>query len=110
DADALNAASDKVGPPLKTYPIGFCRHIRDLVWARAMADEALRRLIGEDVLVRRVFIFLKGQYFQNAVQLGNLYVDVANDTVWVDKPKLEWMPVADVPYENVERWAAFADV
>ncbi|HYD85516.1 MAG TPA: hypothetical protein VEA63_15725 [Opitutus sp.] len=110
DADARNAASDKIGPPLKTYPIGFCRHIRDLVWARAIADPAFRKLIGEGVLVRRVFIFLKGQYFQNAVQLGNLYVDVANDTVWVDKPKLEWMPVADVPYENVERWATFADV
>lgn len=97
-------------PALAAYPIGFCRQIRDRVWDRAIADEAFQKLIGREVVLKKVFILLKGQYFQNAVQLGNLYVDVANDTVWPDKPKLEWAPIAQVVYENVDGWPRFAAV
>lgn len=95
---------------LASYPVGFCRQIRDQVWARATADGEFQRLIGRDVVVRPVFILLEGRFFQNAVQLGNLYVDVANDTVSVDEPRCEWMPISRVPYENVESWPQFAGV
>lgn len=95
---------------LATYPVGFCRQIRDQVWDRAIVDPAFQALIGRDVIIKKVFILLKDRYFQNAVQLGNLYVDVANDTVWIDKPKLEWQPIADVAYENVDSWPVFAAV
>lgn len=97
-------------PSLATYPVGFCRQIRDQVWDRVLADPAFQALIGRDVILKKVFILLKGQYFQNAVQLGNLYLDVANDTVWIDKPKLEWHRIADVDYENVDNWPSFAAV
>lgn len=97
-------------PSLASYPIGFCRQIRDRVWERALADEEFRALIGHDVILKKVFILLKGQYFQNAVQVGNLYVDVGNDTVWTEKPKLEWAPVADVEFENVDEWPRFNEV
>ncbi len=97
-------------PNLATYPVGFCRQIRDQVWDRALADPAFQALIGRDVILKKVFILLDGRYFQNAVQLGNLYVDVANDTVWTDKPKLEWKPISDVAYENADSWPRFAAV
>ncbi|MBS0632047.1 MAG: hypothetical protein JSS11_09050 [Verrucomicrobia bacterium] len=97
-------------PSLATYPVGFCRHIRDQVWDRALADPAFQALLGRDVILKKVFILLKGRYFQNAVQLGNLYIDVANDTVWTDKPKLEWQPIAEVDYTNVDDWPTFAAV
>jgi hypothetical protein len=97
-------------PTLATYPIGFCREIRDRVWERALADPAFRALVGGEVILKKVFVLLKGQYFQNAVQLGNLYVDVANDTVWIDKPKLEWAPVTEVVFENADTWPRFNDV
>jgi len=45
-------------------------------------------------------VILKGRYFQNAIQFGNLYIDVANDSVDPAKPWLEWMDVREVPYEN----------
>jgi hypothetical protein len=48
-----------------------------------------------------VFVILKDRYFQNAIQFGNLYIDVANDSVDPSKPWLEWMDVREVPYENV---------
>lgn len=98
------------GLSLKAYPIGFCRIIRDAVWDRAMADPGFVRLLAPGVIVRRVFILLKDQYFQNAVQVGNVYVDVANDTVWVHKPKLEWALVEEVSYRNAESWDYFAGV
>lgn len=97
-------------PSLASYPIGFCRQIRDQVWDRAIVDERFQALLGRDVILKKVFILLKGQYFQNAVQLGNLYIDVANDTVWPDKPKLEWAPIPNVNFENVETWGRFANV
>ena len=100
----------QIGLSLAKYPIGFCRHIRDEVWDRALHDPEFLELVGPEVRVSRVFILLKGQFFQNAVQMGNLYVDVANDTVWVHKPKLEWARLADVDYRNVETWAQFAEV
>lgn len=96
--------------PLSQYPVGFCRHIRDDVWHRALADPDFRRLLTPGLVLRKVFILLKGQYFQNAMQVGNLYVDVANDTVWVHKPKLEWMHIAEVDYRNVESWDYFAEI
>ncbi len=97
-------------PALATYPLGFCREIRDMVWERALVDPAFQALLGREVMLKKVFILLKGRYFQNAVQLGNLYIDVANDTVWTDFPKLEWKPIAEVQYENVDSWPSFAAV
>ncbi|HEY9250498.1 MAG TPA: hypothetical protein VIO38_15270 [Rariglobus sp.] len=95
---------------LAAYPIGFCGAIRDQVLARLAADPAFRALTGPDVVLKKIFVLLKGVYFQNALQLGNLYVDVANDTVFTDKPKVEWLPIADVDYENADDWNAVAAV
>jgi hypothetical protein len=95
---------------LSAYPVGFCLPIRDQVWERALGDPFVQEAIGRETVVRKIFVLLKGRYFQNAVQLGNLYIDVANDTVWPDKPKIEWAELERVPYENVDRWAPLAAV
>ena len=60
--------------------------------------------------MRDVFVISKGRYFQNAIQVGNLYVDVANDTVDPSKHWLEWAPVREVQYENVSDIARIAQV
>lgn len=44
---------------------------------------------------RLVWGVLRDRYFQNAIQLGSLYVDVSNDTVDVRKRKVEILPMAD---------------
>lgn len=95
---------------LAAYPVGYCGAIRDQVFDRLGEDRAFHELIGSDVVLKKVFVLLKGIYFQNALQLGNLYVDVANDTVFVDKPKVEWARIADVAFENAEDWPAVAAV
>ncbi len=105
---ASTATAGEAG--LADYPLGFCGAIRDQVVERLIADPQFRELIGPDVVLKKVFILLKGVYFQNALQLGNLYVDVANDTVSLDKPKIEWLRIAEVDYENADSWAAVAAV
>lgn len=92
------------------YPIGFCRHIRDAVFARMLRDPLFAALIREGVVVKPVFIFLRGCYFQNALQIGNYYFDVANDTVFTEKAKLDWAPIEQLDYENIDSWSRFIAV
>lgn len=107
----LSAESITAGEAsLANYPIGFCGSIRDRVLDRLVADADFRELIGPDVVLKKVFVLLKDRYFQNALQLGNLYVDVANDTVFVHKPKVEWARIAEVDFKNAEDWSEVAEV
>ena len=110
--DAARGASSEIAgeATLADYPLGFCGVIRDQVLARLVADDTFRKLIGPDVVLKKIFVLLKGVYFQNALQLVNLYVDVANDTVFIDKPKIEWLRIADTPFENADSWSSVAAV
>lgn len=93
-----------------TYPIGFCLQIRDRVFDLLAADPEFRALIGPDTLFKRVHILLRDAYFQNAMQIGNLYVDAANDTVDPRKDKLDWAPADKLDYRNCESWEQLHDV
>lgn len=95
---------------LANYPVGYCDAIRDRVFERLLGDPVFRSQTGSDVILKKVFVLLKGRYFQNAMQLGNLYVDVANDTVFVEKPKIEWAHINDVDFENADDWRTVAAV
>lgn len=86
-------------PP--SYPVGFCAVIRDRVFDGLRGDPVVQSLMAAGLVLKKVFVILKDRYFQNAMQFGNLYIDVANDTVDPAKPWLEWMDVREVPYENV---------
>jgi len=97
ETDAWIARS--AAPP--SYPVGFCAVIRDRVFDHLLRHPAAHRLTAAGLVLKKVFVILKDRYFQNAMQFGNLYIDVANDTVDPSKPWLEWMDVRDVPFENV---------
>lgn len=94
----------------RKYPIGFCRQIRDAVLDAMRKDPLFQDLQARGLILKPVFIFLKESYFQNAIQLGDYYLDVANDTVVPEKPKLDWSPIARTPFENLESWSRFAEV
>jgi hypothetical protein len=101
----------------KAYPYGRCEEITRDVFARIIErlkqptpvgiDRLLRDFAFNGGVVRTVWGVLREQYFQNALQIGGLYVDVANDTVVVTKPKIEIMPMADSEFENVRDIAHF---
>lgn len=105
----------------KPYPYGRCEEItRDLV-ARLLqrlaqpagpVERALRAFIDEGGVLRSVWGVLREQYFQNALQIGALYVDVSNDTVVVTKPKVEILPVAEsglVPVRDLAHFRQTAE-
>ncbi len=111
-------ASGKPSSPDR-YPKGFCLPITVEAAAEfdarsanggsagSAAVSAFRRAGGH---VTKIWGVLRNQYFQNALQLGSIYFDVANDTVDVTKPKVEYMPLAESGFKNIDSYAEFADV
>lgn len=96
------------------YPIGQCLEIAEAVRARletldaarltapaARAFAALRDFRAAGGELRRAWGDLRGEYFQNALIVGALYVDVANDTVVVTKPPVEILPFAEAGFRPV---------
>ncbi|MET0336503.1 MAG: hypothetical protein ABW063_01950 [Caulobacter sp.] len=109
----------KLGKP---YPLGQCLEI-SLGVAQALrrfdaGDNPLARRGGEALVafcaaggqVRRVWGDLRGQFFQNAFQVGSLYVDVANDSVVIDKPKVEILPFDCCGMAAIRNFEHFADL
>lgn len=103
----------------KPYPYGRCEEISGEVFARLAArierptneiDRALRAFAEEGGVIRRVWGALRGRYFQNAFQIGGLYVDVSNDTVVVTKPKIEILPIAESGLEPIRDLAHFREI
>ncbi len=105
---ALRAETDAVLAPRlppaagKPYPYGRCEEITRDLFARLAqrlarpagpVEQALHGFVARGGQIRTVWGVLRDQYFQNAIQVGGLYVDVSNDTVVVTKPKVEILPI-----------------
>ncbi len=101
----------KLGKP---FPSSQCLEIAQAFYARlrtlraedvsaasAPGLAALRRFQKAGGSFRRVWGDLRGQYFQNAFQVGTLYVDVANDTVTPTKPKIEVLPFTQANFHPI---------
>lgn len=107
----------------KPYPLGRCLEITRLVEGRLDVLEpqdlsgparegwnvlcAFRAAGGR---VRRAWGDLRGQYFQNALIVGALYVDVSNDTVVVTKPPVEILPFAEAGFSPIRDYGHFAHI
>lgn len=113
---ALRAEVDRTLAPAlppaggKPYPYGRCEEITRTLLAELAQrlnapshrmDAALRAFLADGGMFRSLWGALRGQYFQNALQLGGLYVDVSNDTVVVTKPKVEILPLAESGLESI---------
>lgn len=107
----------------KIYPLGQCLEITQAVERLLLAPDRLR-LSGEAALglaafrafrsaggkIRQVWGDLRGTFFQNAFQIGTLYVDVSNDTVTLTKPKVEILPFAAANFRAIEDFRHFAQI
>jgi hypothetical protein len=107
----------------KPYPLGQCLGITRAVQRRlarldpgalpGLAAEgygALRRFLSAGGEMRRAWGDLRGQYFQNALIVGALYVDVSNDTVVVTKPKVEILPFAEAGFAPIADYGHYARI
>lgn len=117
-ADALHRDSG-MGTDADNYPISFCleitRHMlalmsREPVPVHMTGLQALHNFVRAGGQVKRVWGALRGGYFQNAIQVGTYYLDVANDTVTVTKPKIEMLLLADANFNNISSFFEFARV
>lgn len=122
---ALRAETDQAlgrnAPALygKPYPYGYCLEITKDVQARLSARLKQPRHPGERAIKaylncggagRRVWGALRERFFQNAFHIGGLYIDVSNDTVDVNKPKVEILPMAQSGLEAIRDAAHFARI
>lgn len=114
----LTSADQETKPARDKYPKGFCLPITveavSEFESRAsgsseMAD-AVRAFRAAGGQITKVWGVLRNQYFQNALQFGSIYFDVANDTVDVTKPKVEYMPMEESGFRNIESYAEYAEV
>lgn len=111
---------EKLGKP---YPLGQCLEIsiaaqkllrrvdsRSLAPRAAAGLQAFRSFRQAGGSFRQVWGDLRGEYFQNAFQLGGLYVDVSNDTVVPTKPKVEVLPFEKANFIPVSSFTQFRKI
>ncbi|AUN33500.1 hypothetical protein [Niveispirillum cyanobacteriorum] len=101
------------------YPVGRCEEITTAVRQHLLkriatpttrAERALHAFRRQGGLIRPVWGALRERYFQNATQIGSLYVDAANDTVNITKPKVEIMPMTESGLEAIRDISHFCDI
>ncbi len=116
DGALAGGATGRNGKP---YPYGWCREITCDVLARLNArlkqprhpaERAIKVFLSRGGTGRRVWGALRERFFQNALQLGDLYVDVSNDTVDITKPKVEILPMQASGFETIRDAEHFARI
>lgn len=107
----------------KPYPLGQCLEITlavlkyldtldpaNLSIIAQCGYYALTKFFAANGSIRRIWGDLRGEYFQNALLIGTLYVDVSNDTVVVTKPKVEILPFHESGLYSIKDYAHFAHI
>ncbi|OEJ66213.1 hypothetical protein [Magnetovibrio blakemorei] len=104
---------------LSQYPVNCCLEIvyfmMNLMMKKPVSDSAkgllaLRELHKKGGTFKVVWGALRGQYFQNAIQAGNHYIDVANDTVNPNKDNVEILPLHQSGFKNIDTFHEFSDI
>lgn len=120
---AAHPAAERETDDHRRYPLGQCKPIRDQGVAKLTrpteadldrpAIDLVSRFVGAGGVVKGIWGIQKGRYFQNAIQLGDLWVDLANDTVDLARDPVEVLPLAEAQFEEItsfERFAAVAEI
>lgn len=103
----------------KIYPLGRCREIRDAVFtllekklptATEPGLVLIRERLVQGEVLRKIWGALRGVYFQNAIAIGDWYLDVSNDTVNPNKPRIEVLPLAQSGLEQITSFEQFVPV
>ncbi|AWY00369.1 hypothetical protein A8139_10425 [Marinomonas primoryensis] len=103
----------------KTYPLGRCKEIRDAVFALLQeklpqsTDPGLilmRDMLSKGAVLKKIWGSLRDEYFQNAMVLGDWYLDVSNDTVNPNKPRVEVLPIVTSGFSDISSFEQFVKV
>ncbi|WP_143871388.1 hypothetical protein [Catenovulum sediminis] len=104
----------------KPFPLGRCCEIRDAVYQLIVNDiksnhshEGLLLLINymkQGHSLDKIWGGLRNLYFQNALQIGDYYLDVSNDTVNPNKPRVEVLPFSESGFAEITDFDTFVDI
>lgn len=103
----------------KIYPLGRCKEIRDAVFVllqQRLPDATepglvlIRDRLQKGESLKKIWGALRGVYFQNAMAIGDWYIDVSNDTVNPNKPRIEVLPLATSGFAEVTSFEQFISV
>ena len=113
---ALNSSDSGLGSAMygeidiNHYPIGHCSIIRDGVFEKISKSAMVEDLLEKGVLFKHLFVILDANYTQNAIQLGNLFIDVANDTVNPKKEAVYCEAIEDIDFENLDDYQSYYEM
>ena len=103
----------------KPYPLGRCLEVRDEMFKRIVAVlkqnnaqlAPLREYMQqENAELKKVWGSLRDEYFQNALIVGDWYIDTANDTVNANKPRVEIKPLAASGFAAITSFEQFIQI
>lgn len=102
--------------PGNGYPIGFCNVITSFAYNFIMANKELPAFLPLQQFLKQGGIFniiwggVRQEFFQTALQLGSYYFDISNDTVDINKPKLEIKKIVDSDFHDINSFKEFAEI
>tara|TARA_R110001592_G_scaffold357416_1_gene660598 strand:+ start:168839 stop:169651 length:813 start_codon:yes stop_codon:yes gene_type:complete len=103
----------------KPYPLGRCKEIRDKVFsllqerlkkAQQPGLVLIRQQLEKGIGLEKKWGSLRDEYFQNAMVLGDWYIDVSNDTVNPNKPRVEMLPLNEANFSAISSFEQFVKV
>ncbi len=104
----------------KPYPLGRCKEIRDAVFNLLQQELStaptrlgialLQERLLKGATLAKVWGSLRDEYFQNAMVLDGWYIDVSNDTVNANKPRVEVIPLAESGFSSISSFEQFIKI
>jgi len=82
------------------YPIGCCDWIAENLFFKTKKLEPFKELKNKGVEIRWIFGSMYDSFFQNALQIGDYFFDVAHDTVCENWKKIKFNKMQDVEFKQ----------
>ncbi|MDD5213669.1 MAG: hypothetical protein PHG82_04560 [Candidatus Gracilibacteria bacterium] len=94
------------------YPIGYCGEIRNKVFTNLtkIRIEKIIKLKKYGTIIKPIYGIYNKEYLHNAIQFGDYFLDVGNDTVNPYKEKIVYSRLNESLFENFESYADYCDV
>lgn len=101
------------------YPIGYCDQITDYVLTQIyilMGDpivpgmSTLGQFVKKGGVLRKIHGIQHGKYFQNGIQAGGLWIDVAGDTMDTTQPPVEICSMEASGFKNLDDFTTSGEV
>ncbi|WP_462173739.1 hypothetical protein [Pseudoalteromonas xiamenensis] len=103
----------------KPYPLGRCKEIRDEVYTRFVKAlesntsapfQKINAYLKQGGVIEKAWGSLRDEYFQNAMIIGKWYVDVSNDTVYPNKPRVEIVELDKANFHPITTFEKFSEI